>query len=213
MSTVNDFKVFAGAPGADVISQPSYEALAALTNGFATGTAISGQLNKVWRQSSIMAAVLGQFIVDHSGNDALDDGTVATLLTNLENAVNAMVSSGLSGVAFLNAVQLWTKAQRSSVVALVDAGTINLDLSASNDFSVTLGGSRTLTYSNAVAGQSGTLFVTQDATGSRVLSYTGFKFYGGVAPVLTTAANAIDHLHYKVGPGGLVTLALGRDSK
>jgi len=71
------------------MAQADYEALAALLTGFQSGTAQSAQLNKVWRQSSIMAAVLGQFIVDLTGQDAIDDGTTATLLANLKMAVQA----------------------------------------------------------------------------------------------------------------------------
>lgn len=80
----NNFKPFAAAAGANVMAQADYEALAALLTGFQSGTAQSAQLNKVWRQSSIMAAVLAQFIVDRSGKDAIDDGTTATLLANLK---------------------------------------------------------------------------------------------------------------------------------
>ena len=37
--------------------------------------------------------------------------------------------------------------------------------------------------------------IVQDATGSRTLSFgTAFKFSGGTAPTLTTAANAVDVL-------------------
>ncbi|NIF39559.1 hypothetical protein F3J14_01285 [Burkholderia sp. Tr-862] len=85
----NNFKPFATAGGANVIAQADYEALAALLTGFVSGTAQSQQLNKVWRQSSIMAAVLAQFIVDLTGQDAIDDGTIATLLANLKTAVQA----------------------------------------------------------------------------------------------------------------------------
>ncbi|AOI57445.1 hypothetical protein [Burkholderia diffusa] len=85
----NNFKAFAGAANANVMTQADYEALSALLTGFQSGTAQSQQLNKVWRQSSIMAAVLAQFIVDLSGQDAIDDGTTATLLTNLKAAIQA----------------------------------------------------------------------------------------------------------------------------
>ncbi|RQU16223.1 hypothetical protein DF153_21420 [Burkholderia cenocepacia] len=85
----NNFKPFAAAGGANVMTQADYEALAALLTGFQSGTAQSQQLNKVWRQSSIMAAVLAQFIVDLTGQDAIDDGTTATLLANLKTAVQA----------------------------------------------------------------------------------------------------------------------------
>ncbi|KVT95625.1 hypothetical protein [Burkholderia ubonensis] len=85
----NNFKPFAAAAGANVMTQADYEALAALLTGFVSGTAQSAQLNKVWRQSSIMSAVLAQFIVDLTGQDAIDDGTTATLLANLKSAVRA----------------------------------------------------------------------------------------------------------------------------
>lgn len=75
----NDFIVFGGQTGANVMSQSSYLALPARLTGFQTGLASSQQLNKVWRQASIMSAMLGQFIADQTGLDALDDGTIATL--------------------------------------------------------------------------------------------------------------------------------------
>lgn len=88
MANTNDFLPFAVGLGANVLSQADYAALTpALANGFQAGTAISAQLNKVWRQSSIMSAVLAQFIVDNSGQSAVDDGTIVTLKNNLIAAV------------------------------------------------------------------------------------------------------------------------------
>lgn len=84
----NDFKIFAGNATANVITQTEYLALAALIDGFTAGTANSAQLNKVWRQSSIMAAMLGDFIEQGSGNNVVDDGTTATILLNLLSALN-----------------------------------------------------------------------------------------------------------------------------
>lgn len=84
----NDFLPFSGGAGANVLTQAAYLALSTLrTNGFQAGTAQSAQLNKVWRQSSIMSAVLAQLIVDNTGQNAIDDGTTATLLANLKTAV------------------------------------------------------------------------------------------------------------------------------
>jgi hypothetical protein len=85
----NDFLVFAGGAGANVITQSTYASLAALGPGFTAGIANSNQLNKVWRQSSIMASVLGQFMAAVSGQNSTDDGTTSTLLTNLMTAVNS----------------------------------------------------------------------------------------------------------------------------
>lgn len=89
MATQNDFLPFATGPGANVVDQATYAALTALTTGFLSGTAQSAQLNKVWRQSSIMAAVIAQFIVAQTGQAVVDDGTTPTLLANFTKAVNA----------------------------------------------------------------------------------------------------------------------------
>jgi hypothetical protein len=87
---VNNFLPFGTAGGANVIDQVTYSGLAARSAGFSSGTAQSAQLNKVWRQSSIMAAVLAQLIVDRTGADAIDDGTTSTLLANLKSATAAL---------------------------------------------------------------------------------------------------------------------------
>ena len=74
------------------------------------------------------------------------------------------------------------------------------------NFSVTLGGNRTLANpSNQVAGQTGSIFVTQDGTGSRTLSYgANWDFPAGTAPTLTTTASAIDRIDYIVRASGSI---------
>lgn len=92
----NDFLPFATGAGANVLSQSDYAALAALATGYQSGIAKSQQLNKTWRQSSIMAAVLAQFISDQTGANSVDDGTTATLLSNLKAAAKATSSTLIS---------------------------------------------------------------------------------------------------------------------
>jgi hypothetical protein len=90
MAIENDFLPFAVGSGANVLSQSAYAALTAIIqNGYQSGIANSSQMNKTWRQSSIMASVLAQFIVQQTGQPAIDDGTTATLLENLTAAVGA----------------------------------------------------------------------------------------------------------------------------
>lgn len=85
----NDFLPFAGGAGANVLTQAAYLAQAALrSNGFSAGTAQSAQLNKVWRQSSLIAAAVAQVISDNANVDVLDDGTIATIVANLKKAVS-----------------------------------------------------------------------------------------------------------------------------
>src|SRR5689334_19283941 len=94
MAIENDFLPFAAAAGANVLTQAQYAALGpVIQNGFSSGTAQSTQLNKVWRQSSIIAAMLAQFIVDQTGQPAIDNGTTATLESNLIQAIKNVALS------------------------------------------------------------------------------------------------------------------------
>lgn len=83
-------------------------------------------------------------------------------------------------------------------VTLTDAATVALDLSTGFDFTVTLGGNRTLgNATNVQVGQRGRIRVVQDGTGSRTLSFSSnYEFAGGSAPTLTTTASAQDILYY-----------------
>jgi hypothetical protein len=104
---------------------------------------------------------------------------------------------GTSGVA----AQLYVaKNSASAISALTDASTIAVDMSLANNFSVTLGGNRTLgNPTNLTAGQSGVIFITQDGTGGRTLAYSSYwDFPGAITPVLTTTAGAVDVLIYTV---------------
>lgn len=107
---------------------------------------------------------------------------------------------GILGVAALAVAQTFTKAQRGAISALTDGATITPDFNEGNFYSVTLAGNRVLANpTNAAAGQSGSIFITQDGTGSRTLSFgSSWKFAGGVAPTLSTASGAEDRLDYVV---------------
>jgi hypothetical protein len=93
-----------------------------------------------------------------------------------------------------------TKAAKADIGTLTDGATITPDFDANQNFSVTLGGNRTLANpSNIDAGQTGSIFVVQDGTGSRTLSFGSYwKFAGGTAPTLSTAAGAVDRIDYIV---------------
>jgi len=85
-------------------------------------------------------------------------------------------------------------------VTLTDAATIAVDMSTFINAVVTLGGNRTLgNPSNTKVGQTGRIRIIQDGTGSRTLAYSSnWKFTSGVAPVVSTAAGAVDFLEYEV---------------
>jgi hypothetical protein len=93
-----------------------------------------------------------------------------------------------------------TKASKADIGLLTDGATITPDFDAKQNFIVTLGGNRTLANpTNADGGQTGSIFVVQDATGGRTLSFgANWKFAGGTAPTLSTGANAVDRIDYIV---------------
>ncbi|EKH9241306.1 tail fiber protein [Salmonella enterica subsp. enterica serovar Newport] len=83
----NEFKAFAVGENANVLTQTEYENLPAVTSGFQAGIAESVQLNKVWRQASVIAAILGQFTADKSGDDVVDDGKLDVLVNSFVKAL------------------------------------------------------------------------------------------------------------------------------
>lgn len=128
----------------------------------------------------------------------------------MTGAITFAAGQTISGYGAIDTAQTWTKGQRAEVTALTDASTIAVDFANSNNFSVTLGGNRTLgNPTNQVAGQSGSLFVTQDGTGSRTLAYSSdWEFAGGTAPTLSTAASAVDRIDYIVRASGSIHAVL-----
>ena len=96
--------------------------------------------------------------------------------------------------------QTFTAAQRGTIVTLTDGATITPDFATANNFTVTLGGNRTIANpTNLTAGQSGSIFLVQDGTGSRTAAWGSYwDFAAAAAPVLTTTAAGIDRVDYVV---------------
>ena len=79
-------------------------------------------------------------------------------------------------------------------------GSTTIDFTVANIITATLTGNTTFANpSTESVGQSGSIIVTQDGTGSRTLAWgSQFKWTGGTAPTLSTAANAVDRIDYLV---------------
>jgi hypothetical protein len=139
----------------------------------------------------------------------------ASARTFLGLAIGTDVQAYDADTAKTDVVQSFTVAQRGAVSALTDGATITPDFAAANNFSVTLGGNRTLANpTNLTAGQSGVIKISQDGTGSRTLAYGSyFKFPQGTAPTLTTTASAVDILAYYVESSTRITARLMADVK
>lgn len=140
MPIENDFLPFAAAGGANVLTQQQYAALTTLlANGFSSGVAQSAQLNKVWRQSSIMASVLAQFIVDNSSQPAIDDGTTATLEANLLTSIKTIVAADASKYALdSGAADAYVAAYVPPVTSLTDGMVRRFKAKAANTGASTL---------------------------------------------------------------------------
>jgi hypothetical protein len=111
----------------------------------------------------------------------------------------------VDNLAATDVAQTFTAAQRGEIDAIsVAAGdtTKQLDFAAANNFALTLENTASCELSNPsnlTAGQSGSIFIVQDATGSRLLTYgSSWDFAGGTAPTLSTAASSVDRIDYIV---------------
>ena len=124
-------------------------------------------------------------------------------ITNTQvNASAAIATSKLADSAnfgLKNAVGTWTTGQRGEVTALTSATTVTIDLADSNNFSCTMAHNITFANpTNAVAGQSGSIFITQGSTGGTGSWAANWDWAGGTAPTLTTTAAAVDRIDYVV---------------
>ena len=103
----------------------------------------------------------------------------------------------------------------ATITAATSASTITLDLGASVHHSVTLAHNTTFADpSNEVVGESGSIIITQDGTGSRTAAWnSAWKWTGGTAPTLSTAANAVDRIDYLVVAAGNIHAVASLDVK
>jgi hypothetical protein len=122
-------------------------------------------------------------------------GTVTNLTgtasININGTVGATTPAAVTATTLTSTGRTVIKDLTETVYALTYASTITPDVANGTVQKVTLTGNVTFSaFSNPVAGQSLTLIVTQDGTGSRTLTST-MKF-SGAAKTLTTAAGSID---------------------
>ena len=190
-TTVPEMRLYTGSAWvAAYVSGASYlltsNNLSELTATAATARSNLG-LGTIATQAASSVAITGGAV----NNTAIGASTAST---------GAFTTLSASGTATFSGAMSATGNAYMQIDTLTDASTIAVDMSVGNNFSITLGGNRTLgNPTNLTAGQSGVIFITQDGTGSRTLAYSSYwDFPSQTAPTLTTTANAVDVLVYTV---------------
>ena len=220
-----------GTPSSGTLTNCTFPTLNQSTTGNAatvtTNANLTGDVTSVGNATAIAAGVIVN--ADINASAAIEGSKIVAATTSVVGAVQlsdstSTTSSVLAATptavkaaydqantkASLSTAQTFTAAQRGTISALTDGATITADFAVANNFSVTLGGSRTLANpSNQTAGQSGCIWITQDGTGSRTLAYgSQWDFTGGTAPTLSTTAAAVDCLVYAVQSSTKITATL-----
>lgn len=185
-----DFLAFATNLGANVIDQATYASLPALGTGFESGTALSDELNKVWRQSSFVSSAIANFMNQQLGIDILDDGNLSGFITNFKNALKTYIPPGARYVSTVggtaNAITL-TPSPASASYAAGDAYVFIATGTSSAAVTVNISalGTKSITR---IAPSGPVALTTEIVTGNLIIiQYDGTRFQI-ISPATGTAA-------------------------
>ena len=216
-----------------ILGQSVDSAVSTPADGTVTGSKLSNPLDLA-DNHKIRFGTGNDLEIFHNGNHSkiADTGTGSLILSGSTVEVNNAADSENMIKAIENgAVELYhnnvkkietasggislTGGAAANITALSDGATITIDMATACHHSVTLGGNRTFAApSNQVVGQAGSIFITQDGTGSRTAAFNAaFKFVGGTAPTLTTTAGAIDRIDYIIKASSVIHCAVSLDVK
>lgn len=133
-------------------------------------TTATGALTFLGTPSS---ANLAAMVTDETGSGLLVFGTTPTITT-----------AALTNPTVTNYVETPFSANSSTAITLaLTNGTVQI---------ITLTGNATITMPTATSGKSFILFLKQDATGSRTVTWSTVKWPGGTAPTITSTASKQD---------------------
>ena len=213
---VTDAKIAVGTISADKLGTGFVNANTDFAAGVVTAHAIAaGNVGSSELRSSGLLTANTQFDAGIVTAHAIATGAVGpTELAAGAVSANTKMAADVVGareirignLAAANAVfthnsATYAKAQLGRVESVtVGAANVTINFANCNIFNLTLGTNSNLNRPSYIAvGQAGTIFVTQDGTGSRTLSYSSvWDFIGGTAPTLTTTASAVDRIDYVV---------------
>jgi len=215
-----------------VLGQSIDSSVVTPADGSVTGTKLSSPLDLVDNQKIRFGTGNDLEIYHDSANSIIEDTGTGALrfrasLTEFlgSNAETKAILTTDGGVdLYHNNVKKFetesggvslTGGAAANITALSDGATITIDMATACHHSVTLGGNRTFAApSNQVVGQAGSIFITQDGSGSRTAAFnSAFKFVGGTAPTLTTTALAVDRIDYIIKSSNVIHCAVSLDFK
>ena len=98
--------------------------------------------------------------------------TTAFVVAEIADEVGTTVQAFDADTAKTDVAQTYTAAQRASITTLTSGASVTPDFAASNNYTLTLGQNLSIANpTNLTAGQSGSIFLVQDGTGSRTASW------------------------------------------
>ena len=216
-----------------VLGQSIDSSVVTPADGSVTGTKLSSPLDLVDNQK-IRFGTGNDLQVYHDSNNSYvqDSGTGNLIIAgSAVNILNAAANESMIRCTENGSVELYednvkkfetasggvslTGGAAANITALSDGATLTIDMATACHHSVTLGGNRTFAApSNQVVGQAGSIFITQDGSGSRTAAFnSAFKFVGGTAPTLTTTASATDRIDYIIKSSNVIHCAVSLDVK
>ena len=213
--------VFAG-PASGSPALPAMRALVAADVPFATGGGTGNY-------------AVDTTVVHNTGNESIDgvktftSTIVGNISGNAGTVTNGVVTTGsyadpswITSLANSKITGLGSAALQSSnffsksygLTTDTDGATITFDMTSSSRHMVTIAGNRTLAVSNDQVGQTFVIILSQDATGSRTVTwFSGIKWAGGTAPTLTTTANKSDIFTFiKIATGSYFGFVSGQNA-
>ena len=163
-------------------------------------TAITANTAAITSINTVVGNVSSTLATSIATRLPLAGGTLTGTVSGTTLVMSAGVGLGAVSTLLGKKLRMTAGGAIADLVTLTDGANISVNLNTGQNFTVTLGGNRTLDNpTNCVAGQVGSIFITQDGTGSRTLAYgSSWDFIAGEAPVLSTDAAARDRLDYIV---------------
>jgi len=176
-----------------VLAAPNFSGNGASLSSI-TGANVTGAVSFATTANAVAGANVSGTVANAtyatSAGSATTAGTVTTAAQSNITSVGTLTSVSISGTATIGNIAM-TKFNETLPASANTSTSISPDMSTGSIFRYTANSNFTFsTLTNAVAGTSATVIITQDATGSRVLTST-MKF-AGASKTLSTAAASID---------------------